>query len=394
MNVLLVIEGTYPWYRGGVSEWIYRYIKTCTEFNFSILQIATDPFFDLKPEDALYPLPDNILNFKRIPPPEFVDNWDTSLDSWFSENYPHFDDIMNNEIIHVTNTGFAGWLGVKLSEIKEKPLILTEHAIYWLEVLKGAVALECGYRIPDNSISKDRVVTLFKDIAKSVYSNADKIITVSECNIVLQKQLGASSISYIPNGIPDNWISNTIKKREIPVIGWVGRCAEMKNPLQLFDFITEFHKLGFKAQFLMLLSDAGEYDLEERVKEKSLLFDSATLVWNKPSKDFYKEMDMLLITSHNESQPLVMFEALSQMVLPIGREVGDFTNNFGYTFPKKDSIASICNEIYQFWETRDLFINYVKERNEVIKNKHTWSNIFNQYELMIKETIHELEELK
>jgi len=394
LNVLLVIEGTYPWYRGGVSEWIYRYIKTCTEFNFSILQIATDPFFDLKPEDALYPLPDNILNFKRIPPPEFVDNWEASLNNWFSDNSPHFEDIMDYEIIHVTNTGFAGWLGVQISKVMGKPLILTEHAIYWLEVLKGAVALECGYRIPDNTISKERVVTLFKDIAKSVYLNADKIITVSECNIKLQKQLGATSITYIPNGIPDNWISNTIKKRKIPVIGWVGRCAEMKNPLQFFDYISEFQRQGFKAQFLMLLSDAGEHGLEVNVKEKALSFDSVSLVWNKPSKEYYKEMDMLLITSHNESQPLVMFEALSQKVLPIGREVGDLTNKFGYTFPEHDSIDTICKEIHEFWETRELFTNYVEERHAVIKSNHTWSNIFNQYEIMINETILELEELK
>ncbi len=390
MNVLLVIEGTYPWYRGGVSEWIYQYIKVCKNIDFTILQIATDPFFDLSPEDALYPFPDNISNFKRIEPPNLVDNWDTSLNSWFNDHRFEIKELAeNNAIIHVTNTGFAGWLGVEIQTIKKIPLILTEHAIYWLEVLKGAVALECGYKIPQSVASKELIVTLFKDIARKVYKEANEVITVSECNIHLQEELGASDIQYIPNGIPTSWIYKSNKDRHIPVLGWVGRCAEMKNPLQFFDFVDEFENQGFKADFLMLLSGAGEKQLEEEVDKKALLYDSVTLVWNQPAKEYYKKMDMLLITSHNESQPLVMFEALSNMVLPIGREVGDLTNKYGLTFPKNDSIISICTDVIQFWNNTDEFLKYVENRFNLVKAKHTWPRIFSIYEDLIFKSIHE-----
>ncbi|GAB5408926.1 MAG: hypothetical protein BalsKO_12910 [Balneolaceae bacterium] len=388
MNVLLVIEGTYPWYRGGVSEWIYRYIETCKSYTFSILQIATDPFFDLNPEDALYPLPENISEFTRISPPDLVNSSDLSLQNWFDNEKPRFKNLIEGkELIHVTNTGFAGWLGLEISKTKEIPLILTEHAIYWLEVIKGAVALECGYKIPEGSDSKDEVVHLFKKIAKSLYSSASEVITVSECNIILQEQLGASKVTYIPNGIPASWILNSDSKRNTPVIGWVGRCAEMKNPLQFFDFVEEFQSQGFQADFLMLLSDAGEDSLKNDVIKRASSFDSISLVWNKPSREYYKRMDMLLITSHNESQPLVMFEALANKVLPFGRQVGDLTNKYGLTFPVLTSIDSMCREIHRFWNNKELFSKYVEERHLLVKENHTWSNIFSKYESVIQKKI-------
>lgn len=392
MNVLLVIEGTYPWYRGGVSEWIYRYIEACKDFNFSILQIATDPFFDLNPDDALYPFPENISEFNRIPPPDLIDNWESSLDTWFKKSNSKFASIVKNkDIIHVTNTGFAGWLGVEILKLKKLPLVLTEHAIYWLEVLKGAVALECGYKIPENFNSKNQVVSLFKGIARNVYTKASQIITVSECNISLQEQLGATNITYIPNGIPISWISSSSKIRAHPVLGWVGRCAEMKNPIQFFDYVEEFQKQGFDAEFLMLLSDAGEHLLEEKVRIRASKFNSVNLIWNQSSKEYYKNMNILLITSHNESQPLVMFEALSNMVLPVGREVGDLTNKYGFTFPKVSSISQICSNVIQFWSDPKIFIEYLQERHTLVKENHTWCNIFNKYESVMIKTVQDFE---
>ena len=49
ISVLLIIEGTYPWYRGGVSEWVYQYLKALNNYDFHILQVATDEFQQLDP---------------------------------------------------------------------------------------------------------------------------------------------------------------------------------------------------------------------------------------------------------------------------------------------------------------------------------------------------------
>lgn len=389
MNVLLVIEGTYPWYRGGVSEWTYQYIKNCSEFSFSILQIATDSFISLEPEKALYPIPQNIISFDRIPPPEFKADWNSSLFNWYENHISVLELATNFDLVHVTNTGFAGWIGNKISESIDLPLVVTEHAIYWLEVEKGAIALECGYKIPDSLEGKSEIVSLFKKIALQVYKSADQLISVSKCNIPLQKELGATEVVYVPNGIPENWINPKKLYSSKPVFGWVGRCAEMKNPLQFFKFIEEFKKLGFDCEFLMLLSDAGEKELEFKVREEAEKYENLTTVWDKPSETYYKKMDMLFITSHNESQPLVMLEALSKKVLPVGRRVGDLDNQYGLTFNSDISDFELCREVIQFWENEEARIAYINERFENLKYDHKWENLFSLYESLIEETVNQ-----
>ncbi len=381
MKVLLVIEGTYPWYRGGVSEWIYQYLTHCPAIDFSILQIATDTYRPLSLESALYPIPKNVVQFTRIPPPSFDTNWSNSLGLWFEDHRAEISSANSAfDLIHATNTGFAGWLSTMLSDVSNKPLVLTEHAIYWLEVQKGAVALECGYEIPDNDYSKKEIEVLFQDIAEVVYDKSSQVITVSESNIPFQKQLGASDIRYIPNGVENSWINSAKKTNKRPVIGWVGRCAEMKNPLQFFDYVDAFNSEGFNAEYLMLLSGANEPELEKRVRERSSHYPEVTMVWNKSSRDFYSKMDMLLITSHNESQPLVLFEALANKVLPVGRRVGDVTNRYGLTFPKSDSINLICKEVCKKWKNRAVFEEFLEERHALVAQKHTWKKIFEEYE--------------
>lgn len=385
---MLVIEGTYPWYRGGVSEWIFQYLKHCRSFEFSILQIATDNYRPLSLDSALYPIPENVVDFVRIPPPEFNTNWSNSLLDWYNESSSEFNGLMeSHDLIHATNTGFAGWLSTKLSEESKRPLVLTEHAVYWLEVQKGAVALECGYEIPDDGTSKKEIEILFQDIAAEVYEKADYIMTVSETNIPLQKKLGAKSVRYVPNGVDSSWIIDEKKRTKKPVIGWVGRCAEMKNPLQFFEYVKAFNSEEFEADFLMLLSGANEEELENQVRSEAKKHPYVRMVWNMPSREYYPEMDILMITSHNESQPLVMFEALANKVLPSGRKVGDLTDNYGLTFPKSYSLKSIVQHIKQKWKASTEFEDYVTERYQKVVDEHTWESIFRKYETLLSDVV-------
>ncbi|MDZ7693489.1 MAG: DUF3492 domain-containing protein [Balneolaceae bacterium] len=235
-TILLVIEGTYPWYRGGVSEWVHQYIKAFDHVQFSILQIATDEYRNNSLETAVYELPDHIASFTRIPPPEMNSSWEIASEAWFSSQHHHIKAPSEQaDVIHVANTGFAGWLGMKLASKYGQSLVLTEHALYWQEVKMGAVALECGYKIPQHEQGKTDISDLFKNIARQVYQASDQIISVSECNISKQKEMGAESVKYIPNGVDKTWIKQDKLLNERLVVGWIGRCAEMKNPLKFFD---------------------------------------------------------------------------------------------------------------------------------------------------------------
>ncbi|WP_018126465.1 glycosyltransferase [Balneola vulgaris] len=380
-RILLIIEGTYPWYRGGVSEWVYQYLLGLSDYHFHILQVATDEFLQLDPYQALYPIPDNVRSFSRVHPPKFEQSWQYEKDAWFASVAPNLSNL-SFELIHVTNTGFAGWLGSEISKIRQIPLVLTEHALYWKEVEKGAVALECGFKIEGSVIGKHQIMEDFKEIASEVYEQAETVVSVSKININEQKALGAKSPVYIPNGISTDLIEKEIQLNNDPVIGWVGRCAEMKNPLRFFDLVDDFRKQATHShpQFIMMLSDANEKKLQQEVIQRGKCYDEVELIWNTSAIEHMSRMDALVITSHNESQPLVMFEALAKNALPFGWEVGDVTNAFAITVDSSTSDAELVQKIDHVITNPNILKELIAERKVTLMESHTWEIIFEEYD--------------
>lgn len=391
MRICLIIEGTYPWYRGGVSEWVYQYLKSLDNCSFSVLQIATDEFQGLDPSEALYPLTDNISGFTRIPPPGLNGKWPRQAENWIAGNREAIEEAVRNaDLIHVTNTGFAGWLGAQLKKEQNLPLLLTEHAIYWKEIEMGAVALECGYPVPEEQQFKTEVIRIFQMMATEVYRLSDRVITVSQSNIPFQKELGVKEPRYIPNGIGKNWLHPDAGTDENqPVIGWVGRCAEMKNPMRIFDVADAFRRKGLSPSFKILLSDANEKDLEKRVAAKAVSYPEMDLIWNQPSKNYYPDFDFLLISSHNESQPLVMLEAMAHKVIPAGWEVGDLTKEYGLVVPADAGDDELAGAIASLWSNRKAYEEMAVNIYKKVKENHIWADIFNEYHQVMGELVNQ-----
>ncbi len=380
-TILLIIEGTYPWYRGGVSEWVHQYLTHLKEYRFKILQVATDEFHHLDPEHALYPLAANIDEFIRVYPPELESDWREDSGPWISGIRNMLNKAVEDvDILHVANTGFAGWLGVYLKKTAGLPLILTEHALYWKEVEEGAVALECGFKVPDTQPMKYAVSQTFKEIASEVYKEADQLISVSQVNIPEQMKLGAAQVHYIPNGISSRLLADSKERKSLPMIGWIGRCAEMKNPHGFLDLIEAFRKKGFSPRYRMLLCDANEQELEESVRNRSRRFPEVEFIWNEDAVRYYKDMDMLCITSHNESQPLVLFEALAQRVLPVGWKVGDLDHSFGFVVDKGTDPVTLAESLIRLWNDQERFQSLLQERFGLVAEHHTWDKIFADYD--------------
>jgi len=388
-NICLVIEGTFPWYIGGVSEWIYQYVKALNDFNFYIIQISTDEFRYSKLNQAVYPIPKNIKKFIRVPISKLENDQFDILSNWAQQVIHDIPDYRNASLIHVTNTGFAGLVGLYIANKTNKPLLLTEHALYWREVEIGTPALECGYKIPDTQKAKTKYSNLFKNIATDLYSKAGKVVSVSQCNLQFQKNLGAKHPIYIPNGVPLSWFdTDVVRKGENDkiIIGWIGRCAGMKDPIRFIDFIedlTSYTQLN--AEYIMMLSDAGEDDLKEDVISRAERVPNLSLIWNKMTRDYIDLFDAVCITSKNESQPLVLFEALARNVLPIGWEVGDVTKEFGFFVDRSVENKIFCNQINDLWLSKEKWYGLLEKLKEYTKMNHNWETVFRQYRDIIKQ---------
>lgn len=387
-RIALVIEGTYPWYRGGVSEWVARYLEAFTDFGFSLIQIATDPYLDAGLESALYGVPGHVTDFIRVEPPPAVGQGRMGAKQWMKGVWPSLAAVFQKaELIHVANTGFAGLLGARAADQLAKPLVLTEHALYWKEVEMGAVALECGYQVPDEEEQQRRMRDHFEQIAIDIYGAAREVISVSRCNMEEQRARGAGRRGrhrYIPNGVAKEWLESSPKYSEEPVIGWVGRCAAMKNPLRFLDFVEAWEARGYGGRFLMLISDAGEPRLKAAVTRRAARYSRLTLVCNQSSEKYYKRMDALCISSNNESQPLVLFEALAQRVLPFGWQAGDVTEAYGPVVGQQARPGELAARIHTLWQQPEVWRQRVEEGHRKVRSNHTWPAIFERYRQLLR----------
>ncbi len=380
--VLLILEGTYPWYRGGVSEWIHQYLKYNPRQLFHIIQIATDEYCYAPIDEALYELPDHVHKFERVSPPELSEEWEKELCCWIKNVEKRVSLFVEESgFIHIVNTGFAGYLGKILASHFEKSLVLTEHALYWKEIMMGAVALECGYKVPEEKKKKEAFCKMFRMMAAEIYSTSDVIVSVSKSNIPEQEKLGARDVHYIPNGIPANRLKQFVPKQSSTLtIGWIGRCAEMKNPMKFFDVISAFDEYEVEnVEFIMLTCDAGEPQLEQRVRARVRETDHLQVIWNRSSEDFIDQMDALCITSHNESQPLVLFEALGRKILPVGWRTGDVTAEYGLILEPEATTGELVQSVLELWQKPQEWTRILENRFINVQDHHTWEKIFDHY---------------
>jgi len=385
LHILLVIEATYPWYRGGVSEWISQYLKAFPNYKFTVLQVVTDRFIHLKLSEALYQVPAHVENFLRVPAPVFSLNWDTDLKKWFSEYLDKlFIESKNFDFVHVTNTGFAGWAGTEFSKKLDIPLILTEHALYWKEIELGTTALECGYKLPKTKEGQFRFSEIFKSIAREVYTQSKYVISVSKTNLPDQKKLGVKNPLYIPNGVERSAFLKNEFQSSVLTVGWVGRCAKMKDPMKFLDLAELLYEYAqVDIRFKMILCNSNEKLLNERVNKRAKDLPFVEVIWNETAIKHMSKMHMLCLTSINESQPLILFEALAKKVLPVGWEVGDFTSEFGFVVSPDTTKQELVRKILSLWNDKETLKALTEKKYKEVKEKHNWTAIFDRYRTII-----------
>ena len=61
VDILLLLEGTFPFVSGGVASWTYRFIKLMTQYRFGVIFVGSrkEDYQEFK-----YPLPDNVVHFE------------------------------------------------------------------------------------------------------------------------------------------------------------------------------------------------------------------------------------------------------------------------------------------------------------------------------------------
>jgi glycosyltransferase involved in cell wall biosynthesis len=242
------------------------------------------------------------------------------------------------KVYHTLCTGFGGLFLAKAYAETGKPCITTEHGIYtnerrieislaeWLDDMK-AMNLSVDVNIFERDL-KDYWSDMFSGYSKLCYNASTKIITLFEGNRTLQIADGADpeKIEIIPNGIDYASYSKCSRKSKgKPSIALIGRVVPIKDVKTYIRAIGYLSKSisGLEAYIIGSTDDDPVY-YEECLDliEKSSLQNVITFTGKVDVKEFYPKIDVIVLSSLSEGQPLVILEAGAAGIPCVATNVG------------------------------------------------------------------------
>jgi glycosyltransferase involved in cell wall biosynthesis len=238
---------------------------------------------------------------------------------------------------HALSAGYAGLIGAIQSFRTGVPFLMTEHGIYarerdielaradWIPDTQRPDPIAA--RVPTFSPLRRLWSRFFHRLAQVAYHQAFRIVTLSEANRAKQIVDGAppGKTMVIPNGVELSAVAPPAAGPTAPLrVGFVGRLVPIK------DLITFVRACDLALRDVPLdVRIIGPSDEDpgyaERCRElvRSLGREAEIkFLGMQPAGKIYGQLEVLVLTSFSEGQPLVILEAYASGVPIVCTDVG------------------------------------------------------------------------
>ena len=274
-------------------------------------------------------------------------------------------EIPKADVYHAVSTGYAGIIGSMGKHFHKGQLIISEHGIYTREREEELIKAEWVQRT-----YKNIWIRQFKKMSKVAYDTADVVTGLYEHACELQQELGCDKNKTIitPNGIDYKKFENlpTVKpeNRGFINVGAILRVAPIKDVKTMIQAFAYAKKRCPKLKLWIMgpYDEEPEYAAECFKMAEQLEISDIEFTGRVNVTDYLGWMDMTILTSISEGQPLTILESFAAYVPVIATDVG---NCRGLLYGEDDDFgkAGILTHIMNIEEIANAMV-YMAENPE------------------------------
>lgn len=284
-------------------------------------------------------------------------------------------------VYHAVSTGFCGLLGVLAKMRTGRPLLVTEHGLYtrereieiaqspWLSQLASGRNPR-GQRL---GFFQQWWLNIYRFMEQATYDVADLLISITGVNRAYQLKRGADAakLRIVPNGIDIERLAHLPAREQETgfLVGFIGRIVPIKDVKTFLHAIKLASETisGLQAYLVGPTEEDAQYVQEcRRLVELLALGDLVHFTGPADVRLYYGKLDVVVLTSLSEGQPLVILEASCAQVPVIATDVGACSELLRGVSPEDQALgasglitpvaspAQTAQALIQLWRDPDL----------------------------------------
>jgi glycosyltransferase involved in cell wall biosynthesis len=375
VDVSIITEGISRLIKvGGVSTWLRDLTEGIPDINFSIINFS---FNEEVSSMQIQRSQHNLKSFNNI----ILKDYPLSLRQIEQIFKSH--EFEEAKIYHATSTGCASLYAMQLSKKREKPFILTEHAIYWKES-QETNELESGIE------AGKKITRKLRSIAKDAYKEAKIIISPTDFTRNIQISEGANpNKCMVINNSVDTERFKFNYRFPVKKIGFAGRITRIKNIERIINIwkIISSKNPQFKFFIIGPTDDLNYYNHLQELINSINLSSKVEFINTLDREDWVNKIDLLFLASKMETQPYVVLESFASGILNVVPNIGGLPETVKdagliYDFQAKDE--EIANQLLNLISNENLYEEMILKGRKLAEETYNIKRMLNEYENVYK----------